>query len=280
MASRFCDQVVFITGASSGIGAAVAEAFAEEGARVVVTARREDRLETVRARITEAGGTVLALPCDVTSRESLDRAVAAAVEAFGGLNVVLANAGFGVSGDMARLETADYRRQFETNVFGVVDTVYATLPHLLRSKGRLGLVGSVMGHLGLPASAPYAASKFAVTGLAESLYFDLADRGVSVTGIYPGIVSSEIRSVDNQGRHTGRDDPAPAWIAVPAERAARAIVRALYRRRASCIVTGHGKLLVTLVRHFPRLTRGVIRLATRGKLEAVERAKRGDGQPS
>jgi len=277
MAGRFQDKVAFITGASSGIGAAVAEAFAEEGARVVLTARRMDRMDAVKERIEAAGGTALALPCDVTRRESIDAAIAKSVEAFGGLDVVLANAGFGVSGAMSRLETADYRRQFETNVFGLLDTVHAALPHLERSRGRLGLVSSVMGHVSMPASAPYCASKYAVAALAQCFYYDLADKGVSVTGIYPGIVASEIRSVNNQGAYTGRKDPAPAWITMPAEKAARQIVRALYRRKPECVVTFHGKLMVGMARHFPRTTRVLFRLGTKGRLEQVERAKRGDG---
>ncbi len=215
MAGCFQDKVVFITGASSGIGAAAAEAFAKEGARVVLTARRRDRLDSVKARIEAAGGTALALACDVTQREHIDAAVEETVKTFGALDVVLANAGFGVSGVMEKLDTDDYRRQFDTNVFGVLDTVYAALPHLKRSGGRLGLVGSVLGHVGMAASAPYCASKFAVTAFAQCFYYDLADQGISVTGIYPGIVESEIRSVNNRGEYTGKKTPRPGGSPCP-----------------------------------------------------------------
>lgn len=273
---RFKDQVVFITGASSGIGAATALEFAREGATVALAARRADRLETLKAEIQAQGGTALTLACDVTDRASIDAAVVETVAAFGRIDVVLANAGFGVSGSATKLNTDDYRRQFETNVFGVIDTVHATLPHLQASRGRLVIVSSVMGRVGLPASGPYCASKFALVGLAESLYYDLAEMGVSVTCINPGVVSSEIRTLNNRGEHTGRNDPAPKFIVMSTEVAARKMVRAIYRRTPEFTFTAHGLAVTFLNRHFPRTTRFLIRQFTRGRMAKVEKLKRGD----
>lgn len=272
---RFKDQVVFITGASSGIGAAAALEFAREGAKVVLAARRLDRLDGVKAGIEALGGSALALACDVTNRASIDAAVAEAVAACGRIDVVLANAGFGVSGAATRLNTEDYRRQFETNVFGVIDTIYATLPQLRESKGRLAIVSSVMGRVGLPASGPYCASKFALVGLAESLYYDLAEIGVSVTCINPGVVSSEIRTLDNRGQQTGRKDPAPGFLVMPTKKAARKMVRAIYRRTPEFTFTGHGVVVAFLNRHLPRTTRFLIRKITNGRIARVEKLKRG-----
>lgn len=274
---RFKDQVVFITGASSGIGAAAALEFAREGATLALAARRADRLDAVKAEIEALGARALALTCDVTDRTSIDAAVAEAVAAFGRIDVVLANAGFGVSGAAVKLKTEDYRRQFETNVFGVIDTVYATMPHLRESKGRLAIVSSVMGRVGLPASAPYCASKFAMVGFAESLYYDLAEIGVSVTCINPGVVSSEIRTLNNRGEQTGRKDPAPKYLVMPVEVAARKMVRAIHRRTPEFTFTGHGVLVVFINRHFPRTARFLIRFLTKGRMAKVEKLKRGDG---
>ncbi len=265
MSQAFADQTVFITGASSGIGAEVARVFAAEGAQVAVAARRADRLAALVGEIEAAGGTALAVECDVRDRASINTAVAQTVAAYGGIDVVLANAGFGVTGDSARLETDDYRRQFETNVFGVIDTVHATLPELIKRNGRLALVGSIMGLIGMGNSAPYCASKFAVVGFAESIGYDLAQRGVSVTCINPGIVASEIRSVNNRGELTNKPDPAPTWITMPADKAARDIVRAIRRRKATHVVTGHGKVITFIARHFPRSFRFLARKATGGK---------------
>lgn len=262
MAGRFQRSSVFITGASSGIGEALARAFALEGARLALAARRLERLESVRQELMPAAAEVLAVPCDVTSRPSLDAAVAQTAEAFGGIDVAVANAGFGVTGFFQDLSTADFRRQFETNVFGLLDTVYAVLPHVRASKGRLALISSVSGRVGSPASSPYVASKFAVTGLAESIYYDLRADGVSVTCIEPGFVESEIRMTDNAGRfHEDWNDPVPPWLVVPRDRAARAIVSAIYKRKPEAVITGHGKLAVWSARHFPRTVRFIQRQA-------------------
>lgn len=262
MAGRFQRSSVFITGASSGIGEALARAFALEGARLALAARRLERLESVRQELMPAAAEVLAVPCDVTSRPSLDAAVAQTAEAFGGIDVAVANAGFGVTGFFQDLSTADFRRQFETNVFGLLDTVYAVLPHLRASKGRLALISSVSGRVGSPGSSPYVASKFAVTGLAASIYYDLRADGVSVTCIEPGFVESKIRMTDNAGRfHEDWNDPVPPWLVVPRDRAARAIVSAIYKRKPEAVITGHGKLAVWSARHFPRTVRFIQRQA-------------------
>jgi short-subunit dehydrogenase len=266
MANRFAGKRVFITGASSGIGAAVARALAYEGARVALSARRVEQLEGVAEKIRGAGGEALCLPCDVTQRASIDAAVAQAVDAFGGLDIVLANAGFGVGGKFERLSTDDFRRQFETNFFGVVDTLYAALPHLKTSRGQVGIVSSVSGRLGTPTTSAYSASKFALCGLAESIYGEFAAQGVSVTLINPGFVASEIRHKDNREQvHLDRKDPAPAWLVVPAEKAAAEILSALHRRKFEAVITGHGKTITFIARHFPRVLRAIIARGARGR---------------
>jgi len=273
---RFAYNVVFITGASSGIGAALGREFAREGAKVALTARRLERVEALQAEIEAVGGHAIALTCDVRDRQSIEQAAARTADVFGGVDVVVANAGFSISGVMTRFDTPDYRRQFETNFFGVIDTIYALLPYLIRTRGRLGIVSSVAGRVGLPASAVYAASKFALVGLAESIYYDLADQGISVTCLNPGTVATESRSIDHLGQYTDNPDPVPGWLAASAQGVARKMVRALYRRQPEVIFTAHGIVLVLLSRHAPRLLRLAIRLLTRGRLDRVERLKRGN----
>ncbi len=276
MTKLFDGKSVFITGASSGIGAALAVEFAKHGAKVALAARRKDKLESVQKAVQESGGEAICLACDVNDRSSLDAAVAQTIEAFGGIDVAVANAGFGVSGSFTKLNTEDFRRQFDTNFFGVVDTIYAVLPHLLESKGRLGIVSSVLGKLGSPATAPYCASKFALCGLSESIYYDLADKGVSVTCLNPGIVESGFRRVDNQGvYHPDATDPAPKLLCVRADVAARAMLRTLYKRRCDTTITGHGKVFVFFHGHFPRTFRFLARMLTKGRLDKVEKSKRG-----
>jgi short-subunit dehydrogenase len=267
---RFAGQSVFITGASSGIGAALAREFAREGGDVALVARRRDRLETLAADIAASGRRTVVVPCDVTRDGDLERAAAAARAALGKLDVVVANAGFGVTGALETLSLDDYRRQFETNVFGVLRTVFATLEDLRKSRGRLVLIGSVSGHVGVPGSSAYSMSKFAVHGLAASLAHELAPYGIAVTLISPGFVESEIGQVDNRGvRHpeaSRRRLPASIVMATPT--AARKIVGAVARRRREAVITGFGKTVVFLQRHQPGLLAKIIRrLGIKGRQE-------------
>jgi len=248
------DEVILITGASSGIGAALAAEWGQRGAHLVLTARRRDRLDGVVAEVQSAGGTAIAVECDVTRDGDPEKAVAAAVSKWGRLDVVVANAGFGVSGVFESLTIEDYRRQFETNVFGLMRTVKAVLPEILKSRGRIALIGSVAGYVASAGTSAYAMSKFAVRGLAQALRCELCGRGVAVTHIAPGFVESEFRLKDAHGQlRPNAAENVPAWLIVPAQTAARAIVRAVMRRRREAVITGHGKVLVLIARHFPRL---------------------------
>jgi short-subunit dehydrogenase len=267
---RFAGNAVFITGASSGIGAALALEFAREGADVVLAARRRDRLESLAAEIGAIGRRAVVAPCDVTREGDLERAAAAGRAAFGKLDVVVANAGFGVTGLLERLSLDDYRRQLETNVFGVLRTVYATLEDLKKSRGRLVVIGSVSGHVAVAGSSAYSMSKFAVRGLAASLGHELAEHGVSVTLISPGFVESEIRQVDNRGvrRVEAPARPIPAALVMATPTAARKIVSAVARRRREVVITGFGKAAVLLQRHLPGLLAEIIRrFAIKGRRE-------------
>ena len=269
---RLDGTVVLITGASSGIGAALGREFAARGAMVALAARRVDRLHSVADGITADGGTAVPFACDVTREGDLERTVAAIVEQFGRLDIAVANAGFGVAGALEALDLDDYRRQFETNVFGVLRTAYAVLAELKRSHGKLVLLGSVAGYVAAPGASAYAMSKFAVRGLADSLRGELAADGVDVVLILPGFVDSEFRQVDNRGRHhAGAPDPIPAWLRMRTDRAARQIVRAVARGRREKVVTTHGRVAVFMVRHFPRLVRSV---ATRARARRREPGRR------
>jgi NAD(P)-dependent dehydrogenase (short-subunit alcohol dehydrogenase family) len=279
MGKRFEGKRVFITGASSGIGAATALELARQGARVGLAARRADRLEAVRRQIENLGGQAVTAVCDVKDRASLDAAVARVVEALGGIDLAIANAGFGVTGPFEELGTEGFRRQFDTNVFGVIDTVYAVLPHLAASKGHLAIVSSVLGRVGLPLSSPYCASKSAIYALSECLYYELAPKGVAVTCILPGIVASETRSVDNLGvYHPGSGDTAPKFLIVPTEKAAREIVSKLYKRKFEAVITGHGKIILWLSRHFSGLVRTfVTRMLAKRDLMGRSRKPKAEG---
>lgn len=252
-------KVVLITGASSGIGSALAREYARLGARVVATARREERLQDLVEGLEADGAEALAIGCDVTRDGDLELAVKTALERFGRIDHVHANAGFGVAGWFHKINLEDYRRQFETNVFGVLRTAQATREALWASGGNLAIMGSVNSFISLPGNSPYCMSKASVLALAMSLRHEFRARGVAVTLVAPGFVHSEIRKVDNAGRLTeNTTDPIPAWLCMDSAKAARQIVRGVCRRRRVVVVTGHGKWLVRLQRHFPGLTHALI----------------------
>lgn len=251
---------MFITGASSGIGAALAREFSRRGAPVALGARRLDRLQALAQELRAAGGRALALACDVTRDGDLERALARVREGLGPVHVLVANAGFGVVGAVSALTLDDYRRQFETNVFGVLRTIKAGLADLAETRGHLVIVGSVSGHVALAGSSPYAMSKFAVRALAQSLDFELRPRGIAVTLVSPGFVNTEIHEVDNLGvRHPGIRHRAPRWVRMDAPRAARIIVSAVARRRHEVVITALGKVTVVIHRHVPWLFSWAVR---------------------
>jgi short-subunit dehydrogenase len=182
------------------------------------------------------------------------------VKHWGHLDVAIANAGFGVVGPFSKLSVADFQRQLETNVFGVLRTLYAALPEVRRNQGNLVIIGSVGGWAASPGAAPYAMSKFALRALADSITPELARSGVKVTLISPGFVESDIRRVDNQGKfHADAKEPIPAWLVMSREKAARQILRAVARGRREAIITGHGKVLVALARFAPWIIRALAR---------------------
>jgi len=251
---RMQGKVALVTGASSGIGAALAKELSRQGATLVLLARRHERIAALAEELGAAEDRAMAIPADVTRDDDLPRAVAAALARYGRLDVAVANAGFGVAGPFVRLTLDDYRRQLETNVFGVLRTAYATLPALTAARGTLVLLGSVSGHVSAPGASPYSMSKYAVRALAEALRGELWADGVATVLVSPGFVESEIRRVDNQGRlREGAKDAVPPWLRLPADKAARRIVRAVVRREREVVITGHGKLLVLLSRLAPGL---------------------------
>lgn len=246
-------KTVWITGASSGIGEFLAYEFSKLGFRVALTARRKDKLERVHQKCIEISKAPhhMALEGDVRKPDQMKSLVDRIISEFGRLDFVIANAGFGVAGSFEKLSPEDFARQFETNVFGVLHTVYAGLPPLKISRGVLAILGSVNSYVAQPRKAPYCMSKFAVRALAESLYSEFRSLGVQVSLIAPGMVESEIRNIDNFGAYHSEVSRPPAWITLSTDQAAKQIVRGLIKRKREIIVTHHGKIGIWMARHLP-----------------------------
>lgn len=258
------DQVVLITGASAGIGEALAREAAAGGASVVLLARRLDRVERLANELSAAGARALGLACDVTRDGDLERAVDRTREAFGGIDVVIANAGFGVQGALMDLELDDYRRQLETNVFGVIRTARATIPELAKTHGRLAVVGSANGYFNVPNWSAYCMSKHALRSFCACVRHELAPLGVSVTHLVPGFIASDFRRVTNAGDLSeSAVDPVPRWLQMPADKAARQMLRAVARRRETEFITQHARLVVELERLAPNLVSRAVGISGR-----------------
>ncbi len=263
MSHSYADQVAWITGGGSGIGRATALELGRRGAKVAVSGRRADRLAAVVSDLEAAGAEALAVSCDVRDEQQIEGAVKAVVDRFGKLDVVLASAGFSVAGKVVDLKGEDWRRQLETNVVGAALTVRHALPHLRKTKGRIGLIGSVASFLCQPKLAAYSASKFAVRAIGQTLAIELHGSGVSCTTIHPGFVDSEIAKVDNSGHFDpARNDRRPKNLMWPADQAAEVIVKALSRRKREVVFTAHGKVGAFVGQHWPGLAHLVM---TRGK---------------
>jgi len=186
-------KVAFVTGASSGIGAGLARRFGAEGWAVGLAARRAERLEEVARDIRSSGGRALVCPCDVSERDVVRAAVRATAEAFGPIDLLVANAGVSELTPVRGLDGADVARLTAVNFLGAVYAAEEVLPTMLeRDAGRIVAVGSLAGYGGIPRTAAYSASKGALHNFFESLRLDLRGTGISVTVITPGYVKTEL----------------------------------------------------------------------------------------
>ncbi len=253
------EKVVWITGASSGIGKAMAFEWVRLGYKVALSARRKELLEAIAIEIKNSGGEALVVPVDIMEEKSIENAVQTIITKWGRLDVAVANAGFGVFGSIDKLTAKDWNRQLQGNVTGLALTIKYALPHLKLNQGRIGLVGSVGAYLPNPNIGAYGASKAAVHSIGLTLQVELMGTGVSCTTIHPGFVVSEIAKIDNEGVwHPKRPDPRPANLMWPTDQAAKVMAKAIIKRKRNYVFTTHGRVIVWLQRWFPGLARTII----------------------
>ena len=254
------DTVVWITGASSGIGEALARELGRRGARLVLSARRTDRLEALRRALDEPDRHAV-VPLDLADSAALPAAVAAALDHAGRVDVMVHNAGLSQRSLVADTGLAVDRRLLEVNFFGTVALTKALLPAMLEARGgRFVVVTSLVGKIGTPLRSAYAASKHALHGFFDSLRAELHGRGIRVTLVCPGFVKTELplAALTGDGTPQGTMDRAQRQ-GYPADRCAAKIVRDIEGDREEVLIGGKEKYAVYLKRFLPGLFSWLIR---------------------
>lgn len=258
---------VFITGASQGSGRATAQLFAEKGYNVVLIARQSDRLQAVAAELAGSNGQSLAIPTDVSDATQVQTAIAKAWETFSNIDVLVNNAGICLTGTTENTSLEDWHRLMDVNFWGYVHTIDALLPHFLeRGTGSIINVGSFGGKMPLPNMTAYCASKYAVTGLTETLHLELEPKGIHVGAVHPGVINSNFmeravfRSTDENNASEAQERMnailRSPWVSQP-EDIAQAVWQA-YQQKRSEVVVGAAFWLTEAYRLFPPLVRGFL----------------------
>lgn len=251
-----CMRVVWITGASSGIGEALAKCFVERGWGVLAQARRADRLQKLAAI---APDRILPFVADVRDYAACEAAVTQAIGHFGRLDAVVANAGISHRALVEEVSLSVLREVMEINFWGAVHAIKAALPMVRQARGWIVGVSSIAGFRGLPARSGYSASKFALNGFLESLRTELYGTGVSVLIAAPGFTRTEIRKKALTASGAAQEEsPLPEEKLMSAEAVAAAIYEAMQRRRKYLILTPQGRLTVWLNRLVPGFLDGIV----------------------
>lgn len=184
---------VLITGASQGIGKATALLFAQKGYDIVLAARREELLAQVEQEVQNLGRAAISVSTDVKDADQVKNLVDKAIARFGAIDVLINNAGIYISGPAEQFSLADWHQAIDTNLWGYIHTIQALLPHFLeRKSGTIVNLSSIGGKVPAPYLVPYCTSKFAVTGLTQSLHSELKPKGIHVCGIYPNVIKSSL----------------------------------------------------------------------------------------
>ena len=246
-------KVVIITGASSGIGRALAVEFAKRGASLSLASRRIDRLNELKEELPSTK--ILATQTDVTNESSCKNLINLTIQFFGRIDILINNAGLSMRALFDDIELGAFKQVMDVNFYGTVYCTKYALPHLINSKGSLVGIISVAGHVGLPARSAYSASKFAIRGFLDTIRLENLYTGLHVLVAAPGFTASEVRksALTADGTPQG-ETPRKEEKMMSAEACAHLVANAIERRKRSIVLTfKEGKLSVFLGKFFPLL---------------------------
>lgn len=254
---HFNDNVVILTGASSGIGKELAYFLADDGAWLVLASRNLERLEEVASECRERGGKAVAVQTDVEDEAQCKRLIERAVEEYGRIDTLINNAGYGMRARLDELPNLDrFRALMDANLMGSVCCTYYALPHIKQTKGRIVGVSSVVGKFATPRNSAYCASKFAMAGFFESLRLELMEEGISVTMVFPGLTVTEFaeRIERPDGEPVGeRGKRMYTHKTMSAETAAKHMYRAIALRKRDLVLSREAKVALWIHHHFPKV---------------------------
>lgn len=265
---RFHDKVVVVTGATGGMGRALCRRFGAASAKIALLDLHQEPLETFARELNQTGRQTLVLPCDVTNAQTCQAAMQQIVETFGGIDVLINNAGVTHRSAFEKTQMQVFRRVMEVNFFGALHCTQAALPALLKSKGMIIIMSSIAGFSPLYGRSGYSASKHALHGLFESLRTELKARGVRVMMVCPGFTATNIEknALDGDGRPTTHPRSTTGKIAAP-EHVADAIYRAAVKNKRLLVLSRIGKLAYLISRFFPAYYERVMTKRLRQELE-------------
>lgn len=251
LSQRFTGQVALVTGASSGLGSAIARAFAAEGARLVLTARNADRLQHTAAEL-PAAAQAMPIPCDISQTAAVEGMVSQAIARFGRIDILVNNAGIGMIAPFELTRADDAYRLFATNFFGATHCIRAVLPHMKRQhSGNIVNIASVGGLRGIPNISIYSASKAALIALSDSLRIELRDDGICVTTLCTGRIADT--NFFDRAITYGPIQLYEALRPVAPTAVADALLAAILRRKSLVILPLPARLLHLANRLAPRL---------------------------
>ena len=250
--------VILITGASSGIGKATAKLFAAENYRVILAARRKEKLDEIAEGIQAEGGVALVVPTDVSQLDDLSNLVTTSISEFGQIDVLLNNAGLGRLSWLEELDPVkDIEFQITVNLTGMIQLTHKVLPHMIeRKRGHIINMGSIAGLIATPTYSVYAATKYGLRGFTESLRREVGIHGVEVTGIYPGGVATEFGNKAGIKRKTKVSTP--SFLRLTSEDVAKSVSQVVRKPKRAVIIPGLMRPTVWLSVIFPGLVDRII----------------------
>lgn len=248
---KFKDKVVWITGASSGIGEALAYEFTREGAKTILSSNEQEELERVRSKCMQLEGESSVLYLDLFDSQGLEKSVKTAIDRYGRIDILINNAGISHRSVVNETDVAFDRKIMEIDFFSYIILSKNILPHMLEMRGgQIAVTSSISGLFGFPLRSAYSAAKHAVKGYFETMGIELRDKNIFVTVAYPGRISTNIsyRAWTKDGKAQGTMDKSLA-AGMPVEKCARMYLNAIYRKKREVLIGGKELVMVCIYRY-------------------------------